>query len=144
MEASKPSPLALILLALNQNLKTNSLDYAYICFGTLIGAALGLLMTLVVMSTLILISISGPFNLYYGLLTASLGFMMIFKIYRKNKIVELDGADATGTKMSKSSIQRLDMLPSNTQLGESQTSGGLAAGILHEPMALNDSVMLSS
>ena len=72
--------------------------------GTLVGAALGLLMTLVVMSTLIMISISGPFNVYYGILTATLGSMMLFKVYRKNKIVELDGADATGTKMSKGSI----------------------------------------
>lgn len=33
------------------------------------------------------------------------------------------------------------MQPSNNQ--SSKDKGGLAAGILHEPMALNDSVMLS-
>lgn len=43
--------------------------------------------------------------------------------------------------MSHRSIKRLDGQPSNLQDIKSQ--GGVAAGILHEPMALNDSVMLS-
>ena len=50
-----------------------------------------------------------------GLLTTSLGTMMLVKIYKKNKIVQLDGADSMGTKMSQRSIQRLDGPPSNHQ-----------------------------
>lgn len=88
-----------------------------------------------------MISINGIFNVYYGILLSTLGAMMLVKIYRKNKIVELDGADQTGTRMSQRTIPRLDTEPSNHQ--SSKEAGGLAAGILHEPMALNDSLLLS-
>ena len=76
-------------------------------------------MTMIVMSTLVMISISGIFNVYYGVLLSFLGCMMVFKIYRKNKIVELDGADSTGTKMSRGTISRLDGQPCNTQSHDS-------------------------
>jgi len=130
------------------NLQAHCLDYIVIIFGTVVGAGFGLMMTIIVMSTLVMISISGYFNLYYGLLLSSLGCVMIFNIYRKNKIVELDGADHTGTKMSQRTINRLDNQPANSQFNDDsqdkgKAKGGVAAGILHEPMALNDSVMLS-
>ena len=86
------------------NLQNHCFDYFVICLGTLVGAFFGLLMTLCIMSTLIMISISGIFNVYYGALLSSLGCMMLVKIYRKNKIVELDGADQTGTRMSHRTI----------------------------------------
>ena len=64
-----------------------------------------------------MLSISGLFNLYYGGFLAVLGGMMLVKTFRKNAIIELDGADSTGTKMSTRSIERLDNTnqPSNSQ-----------------------------
>ena len=89
----KPSKLSQALRTIHHNFVMHAMDYFVICIGTLIGAGFGLLVTLVVMSTLVCVSISGPINLYYGLMTATLGTMMLVKTYRKNKIVELDGAD---------------------------------------------------
>ena len=101
------------LANLINNLLTHYVDYFVICFGTVCGAVLGVLLTVFIMSTWIMLSISGVFNIYYGGLLGVLGAMMIFKIYRKIKLVELDGADSSGTKMSSRSIARLDGQPAN-------------------------------
>ena len=102
------------MVAFIKNLEQYFLDYLIVIFGTFLGAVFGVFMTFFVMSTLVMLSVSGIFNIYYGGLLAFLGGMMVVKICRKNKIIELDGADSTGTRMSIRSIERLDHnAPSN-------------------------------
>lgn len=65
-------------------------DYFYILLGTLFGGIFGVIMTLFIMTTLTMLSSSGILNLYYGGMLGFLGAFLILRVYRKNKLVELD------------------------------------------------------
>jgi len=64
--------------------------YFYILLGTFFGGIFGVIMTLFIMTTLTMLSSSGILNLYYGGMLGFLGAFLILRVYRKNKLVELD------------------------------------------------------
>ena len=58
--------------------------------GILIGAGLGLSLSFIVLVMLTMISTDQFINIYFGAVFGALGIMMLLKLYRKNKIVNID------------------------------------------------------
>jgi hypothetical protein len=103
------------LTSLTRNIANHYADYFYILTGTFFGGIFGVLMTLFIMTTLTMLSSSGIFNLYYGGLLGFLGAFLILRVYRKNKLVELD---------TNASVKKTE-------------------GMFTNQLACNDSIMLS-
>jgi len=58
--------------------------------GFVIGAGLGLTLSIFVLVLLTMISTDQFINIYFGAVFGALGIMMLLKLYRKNKIVNID------------------------------------------------------
>ena len=58
--------------------------------GVAVGAGLGLALSLIVLVMLTMISTDQFINIYFGAVFGALGIMMLLKLYRKNKIVNID------------------------------------------------------
>ena len=66
--------------------------------GSIAGAGIGLGLSLVTMVMLTMISTDKIINTYFGVCFLLLGVMMLAKLYRKNKIVNIDLGSETPTK----------------------------------------------
>ena len=64
--------------------------------GATLGALFGLVLTFITTTCLTLISVTMIFNLYVGACFLFIGSMMVFKLYRKNKMVDIDLGTASG------------------------------------------------
>ena len=86
----------------------------------------------------IAISATMIFNLYVGSCFLLLGGMMLLKLYRKGKTVNIDlGPDAEKQEDDPEGqgLIKQEKKPAN--------KGGLAADIIHTPLALVDSMLVS-
>ena len=66
--------------------------------GSIAGAGIGLGLSLVTMVMLTMISTDKIINTYFGVCFLLLGIMMLAKLYRKNKIVNIDLGSGSETK----------------------------------------------
>ena len=105
--------------------------------GTSVGAFFGITLSFIMVATLTLISATMIFNLYVGGTFLFLGGMMLLKLYRKNKLVAFDlGIPAGAEEPEGQSLIKKEEKSAN--------KGGLAADLLHTPLALVDSKLCKS
>ena len=63
--------------------------------GIVVGAGLGFSLSIIIMILLTMISTDEVMNLYFGICFGMLGIMMLAKLYRRKKMVNIDTGSET-------------------------------------------------
>ena len=104
----------------------------------------GFVLTIITTSVLTLISVTLIFNMYVGACFIFIGSLMVLKIYGKNKKISIELGPSANTEKKEGDPESEGLMEQESFATKSTAQGGLAADLLHVPLALTDSSLLDA